>query len=611
MIKKIDLLSRHKKQVEAILQKYLSGVEVWAYGSRVSGKSHPGSDLDLVLRSPDLIPIPSSKLYELKEAFTDSNIPFLVEARDWAVLPKSFHKEIKSNYVVFLKGKNKKDKRYIKEYLPSMRQKSISKQKSSPQSSSHPLSSPRKRGTSPVNGKASRCLPVPRKRESSKKISKTEHSFAFKQTEIGEIPANWSVCIIDDLFDLKQGKSLSSKNQTGMYLKPFLRTSNVFWGRLDLKRVDEMDIPDKDRESLLLKKGDLLVCEGGDIGRTAIWNEELKECYYQNHIHRLRINRDRKKDIFPLFYMYWMDAAIRKLNVYGTFGNRTTIPNLSGKRLLKFKIPRPALSEQEKIAGVLSQIQRAIEIQNKLIETTKELKKSTMKQLFTYGIKGKKTKQTEIGEIPEDWNVDSVNNSYIFSKKPKNLNFNNFEKISFIPMDLIPNDKVILNNYIEKSPDTISSGVYFESGDLLLSKITPSFENGKQCIVTDVKNDFGIATTEVIPIKEKRGINNITFLFYYLLLDNIRSEIATKMEGTTGRKRVPIQVIKDLKIPLPSYSEQKKIADILVKIDRKIENYQKKSSILEELFKTMLKKLMTGKIRVHHLSIDNSLTDFL
>ena len=102
MVRKIDLLPRHRKQINAILKKHLPGIEVWAYGSRVNGKSHPASDLDLVLRAPDLNTIPSSKLYELKEAFTESNIPFLVETRDWALLPKSFHREIESNYVVLL-----------------------------------------------------------------------------------------------------------------------------------------------------------------------------------------------------------------------------------------------------------------------------------------------------------------------------------------------------------------------------------------------------------------------------------------------------------------------------------------------------------------------------
>ena len=103
MNRKIHLLSRHKKQIDTILRKHLPDVEVWAYGSRVNGKSHSASDLDLVLRAPDLKRIQTSHLSELKEAFTESNIPFLVEARDWAELPETFHKEIKSNYIVLLK----------------------------------------------------------------------------------------------------------------------------------------------------------------------------------------------------------------------------------------------------------------------------------------------------------------------------------------------------------------------------------------------------------------------------------------------------------------------------------------------------------------------------
>ena len=197
---------------------------------------------------------------------------------------------------------------------------------------------------------------------------------------IQKIPAHWDIKEIEDLFELKQGKSLSAKNQTGLYKKPFLRTSNVFWGYLNMKKVDEMDILKRERESLVLRKGDLLVCEGGDIGRTAIWNEELQECYYQNHIHRLRA---RNKNVFPVFYMYWMDVAVRQLNIYGTFGNRTTIPNLPGKRLLKFKIPLPPLEEQKKIAGILQKIDQKAENHQKKKKTLEELFKTMLHKLMT------------------------------------------------------------------------------------------------------------------------------------------------------------------------------------------------------------------------------------
>ena len=104
MIERLDLQPRHRKQIEAMLREHLPDVEVWAYGSRVNGRGHGGSDLDLVLRGPDLQRLPIGKLSDLTEAFRESNIPFLIEARDWARLPEGFHREIERDYVVLVRG---------------------------------------------------------------------------------------------------------------------------------------------------------------------------------------------------------------------------------------------------------------------------------------------------------------------------------------------------------------------------------------------------------------------------------------------------------------------------------------------------------------------------
>ena len=84
----------------SLLREHLPNVEVWAYGSRVDGRSHDGSDLDLVLRGPGLNEIPFRKLMDFEEALQDSCIPIIVEARDWARLPERFHREIERQYVV-------------------------------------------------------------------------------------------------------------------------------------------------------------------------------------------------------------------------------------------------------------------------------------------------------------------------------------------------------------------------------------------------------------------------------------------------------------------------------------------------------------------------------
>ena len=104
MADRLHLLPKHRWALEALLRKHLPDVEVWAYGSRVNGRSHDGSDLDLVLRGLALKEIPSGQLGDFEEAVRESNIPFLIEARDWARLPERFHREIERDHVVLLEG---------------------------------------------------------------------------------------------------------------------------------------------------------------------------------------------------------------------------------------------------------------------------------------------------------------------------------------------------------------------------------------------------------------------------------------------------------------------------------------------------------------------------
>lgn len=96
----LDLLPRHRRTIQALLAKHLPEAEVWAHGSRIDGRGHAGSDLDLVLRGPGLLPIPADRLARLREAFRDSRIPFLVEAHDWARLPAGFRHRIERKHVV-------------------------------------------------------------------------------------------------------------------------------------------------------------------------------------------------------------------------------------------------------------------------------------------------------------------------------------------------------------------------------------------------------------------------------------------------------------------------------------------------------------------------------
>ena len=172
-----------------------------------------------------------------------------------------------------------------------------------------------------------------------------------------DLPKTWRWVKLGDIFELQQGASMSPKRRRGINPKPFLRTLNIRWGNVDLSHVDEMDFTEDEVKKLSLKAGDLLICEGGDVGRTALWQGEIETCLYQNHIHRLRRRDD---SILPKSYAYWMQAAYQVFVAYAGQESRTAIPNLSGRRLKGFIAPLPPLDEQHRFVAYLDRVQQQV-----------------------------------------------------------------------------------------------------------------------------------------------------------------------------------------------------------------------------------------------------------
>ena len=259
------------------------------------------------------------------------------------------------------------------------------------------------------------------------------------------------------------------------------------------------------------------------------------------------------------------------------------------------RIPLPPLPEQRAIAHVLQTIQEAKAARQREIELERERKAALMDYLFSHGTKDEPRKHTEIGEIPESWKVRHLGETATLTKKPRDLRYSEYNEIPFVPMELIPIAKLFSEEFILKTNEELKSGTYFEPGDILLSKITPSFENGKQCIIPELPTPFGIATTEVIPFHEVVGVSDKFYLFYYLLLPNVRTSLAGKMQGTTGRQRLNKEALVNLEIPVPPLPEQRAIASIFQAIDEKTGSLEKEVEHLDELLHAMLDELMTGQ----------------
>ena len=202
--------------------------------------------------------------------------------------------------------------------------------------------------------------------------------------------------------------------------------------------------------------------------------------------------------------------------------------------------------------------------------------------------------------LPLNWQLVKFEEVATFTKKPKDLRYSDYNEIPFVPMNLIPIATLFSKEFIRKPSDKISSGTYFEPGDILLAKITPSFENGKQCIIQELPTPFGIATTEVIPIREVEGVSDKFYLFYYLLLPDVRALLTEKMKGTTGRLRLGTKTLAELEIPLPPLAEQERIVAklemLFAQLDAGVDSLKKTHAQLPRYRRSILKAAFDGKL---------------
>jgi len=202
------------------------------------------------------------------------------------------------------------------------------------------------------------------------------------------------------------------------------------------------------------------------------------------------------------------------------------------------------------------------------------------------------SRMTELGPLPEEWRVMRLQEVTDLARPSGRRRTAWPSQVAFLPMSLLPEDSLYVSQWELRRRSEIRSGIIIENGDFLLAKITPCLENGKQGIVRGLPYGWGLATTEVIAIKASATLVT-EFLAFYLKMPAVRQALASKMEGTTGRQRLPKSVVMCLNIPLPPLPEQRAIAYVLRAVQQAKEATEGVIAALRALKKSLMRHLFT------------------
>jgi len=421
----------------------------------------------------------------------------------------------------------------------------------------------------------------------------------FRMTELGPLPVDWEVVRLGEVAKTIKGRkpqqlSEDLKEEFIPYLTAeYFRTKNVSkFVSKDVKnfiKVNEDDI--------------VFIWDGSNAGDVFTG--------LSGALASTMIKIDPEGNINKKFLYYYLKT---KFLLFNTKTTGSTIPHVNKNLFYNLPVSLPPLPEQQKIASILSTVQNAKEKTEAVINAAKDLKRSMMKHLFTYGpvspqdAENVPLKESEIGMVPEEWEVSTfeeiskIITDYVangsFASLKENVEYKNEENYAIL-LRLLDYSNHFKGPfvYITESAYNFLSKTKLKVNDIILSNVGARL--GTVFRVPDLNKPMSLGPNAVL-IQTKFSDD---FYYYYLSSDYGQKaiwSIATK----TAQPKFNKTDLRNLKVPLPPFSEQQKIASILSTIDQKIETEENVKKALEDLFKTLLHNLMTAKIRVNHLEVE-------
>ena len=384
----------------------------------------------------------------------------------------------------------------------------------------------------------------------------------------------WSIKKLGEVCISDLGKTLNqSKDEGEMY--PYLCAINVLWDKIDLSTLKQTKFKEEEIEKYSVKKGDLLICEGGDIGRAAIWDKD-ETILYQNALHRVRFN----DEVLPRYCLLYLRHLKENGILDSRYGKGVTIKHLVKSSLLSISIPIPPLSEQSRIVEELDQLSNIIEKKRQQLSELDNLAQSIFYDMFGDPVTNEKgwevkklkdiTSKIGSGATPKGGN-ESYKGEGISLIRSLNV-YNN----SFKYKDLA---------HIDDEQASALNNVIVEIGDVLLNITGASV--ARCCIVPmDV---LPARVNQHVSIIRGKDVINKSFL-NYLLTSNAYQSLLIMLSKSNGATREALTKgqLESLKIILPSLNLQQLFAQKIEAIEKEKELIKQSIKETEELFNSRM-----------------------
>jgi type I restriction enzyme S subunit len=439
----------------------------------------------------------------------------------------------------------------------------------------------------------------------------------YKNSEVewlGELPRHWFSTRVKYGYEIKLGKMLQKDPKSAEdELKPYLKAVNIQTYGVALEQVGKMWFSPLDMRSLKLMDGDVLISEGGDVGRSAIWNNQLPDCYIQNAIARARAQKNRSSR----FLFYWMNML--KVSEYiDILCNKATIAHYTAEKVENSPLFIPSDAEAETISNFLdyetAKIDTLIDKQQQLITLLKEKRQAVISHAVTKGLNPNAPMRDSgvewLGEVPEHW-VSCALGKVTLSKcdGPFGSGLKS-EHYTDSGVRVIRLQNIKMGKYFDGEGAFINEEYYknnlrnhdVEEGDVLIAGLgDPRNPVGRACIAP---KDISPAMVKADCFRFRLDENKVIPSFVAQQLSASSFHDAGKLSNGSTRARIPLNLMTTRRIAICPKEEQLQILDHINRLSSQYDRLQKEAELAIELMQerraALISAAVTGKMDVRN-----------